>query len=537
MQHPSSVNNAEQLFELVAAIEDNQGIVSPLIAVCDDLVLRERLIAECEQKLAAGITVAQVWLEREEPSLRSAVARQVQDAEELGVCMVLGAEVLRSVSVSGEQTEIDKFMGYLQWGREGLRAFKFPIVLWLTEHVHLQMINLTDAARALDFWSWRRGDFRFKSEALGKADEQWSGLTLVKLENLVTEQERKSVRDLSLGQLYCELGKRYWRRFNRGRANKFHQEYSTARYYFRKAVELQSELGLEADLAETIRYRGLLLLDAKEYQDAIISLHWSLTLHQKVRNYRGEAQVLSDLGDAHYSLTEYREAISFHERSINLNIKIGNYQNEAKSLNKLGLTYHKFRKHKNALVLNERSLKVQREIGDREGKSRSLCNMAEVYKVLQRYELSWTLLRIALMLKREIGDREGEGKILSKLSFVHRKLRNYEIARDCCQRALLILQEVGDESFIAYTFSNLGYALTGLKQPKQALQAYREAYVLYEKMGVKDKAQDCREIIYQINYQLSNPFHRWTQRQQRRWQQQKHPLQKLWRWLQKLLSR
>jgi hypothetical protein len=50
----------------------------------------------------------------------------------------------------------ERFFFSLQWTREGLRDFCFPIVLWVTNELAKEL-----ADQAADFWSWRGGVFEF----------------------------------------------------------------------------------------------------------------------------------------------------------------------------------------------------------------------------------------------------------------------------------------------------------------------------------------------------------------------------------------
>jgi hypothetical protein len=44
----------------------------------------------------------------------------------------------------------------VQWTREGLRQFQFPLIIWLTPTIAANL-----AQQAPDFWSWRGGTFEF----------------------------------------------------------------------------------------------------------------------------------------------------------------------------------------------------------------------------------------------------------------------------------------------------------------------------------------------------------------------------------------
>jgi hypothetical protein len=149
--------NAEMYDRLLVSIEAGIGLLQIFIAVCDADRQREQIISEYERELAPDIGHYRVNLDRQEPSLRHAVASVVA-AQENTVVTVLGAETL---GLSGQSDEsLDKFFGYLQWTREALREFQTPIILWIPSRIFKEITK-----RSPDFWSWRNGVFQFQLES------------------------------------------------------------------------------------------------------------------------------------------------------------------------------------------------------------------------------------------------------------------------------------------------------------------------------------------------------------------------------------
>jgi tetratricopeptide (TPR) repeat protein len=147
--------NHEIYDRMLVSIEGSIGLLQIFIAVCDADDQRELIISDYEKELGANVQSYRVYLERQEPSLRKAIADTVT-VQEKAVVTVLGAETL---GLLGQDELLKKFFGYLQWTREALREFKLPIILWVPSRIFEQLAN-----RSPDFWSWRNGVFRFWSE-------------------------------------------------------------------------------------------------------------------------------------------------------------------------------------------------------------------------------------------------------------------------------------------------------------------------------------------------------------------------------------
>ncbi|NER39981.1 MAG: hypothetical protein F6J93_39645 [Oscillatoria sp. SIO1A7] len=155
----------DELVESIAAIKDKMSL---LIAVCDDSILRDRVIQGYETELEPlGFSAYRLKLARGEPSLRAAIAEVVQKESYLsqgGIAVLTVTEIEKLLyleGLDGDRTEQDKFFGYLQWTREALPRFKYPIVIWLTNEIKNKVIQY-----APDFWSWRGGVLRFSPQII-----------------------------------------------------------------------------------------------------------------------------------------------------------------------------------------------------------------------------------------------------------------------------------------------------------------------------------------------------------------------------------
>src|SRR4028119_173953 len=284
----SNLNNQNQdnYEDLLVSIEAGKDILNLLIAVCDDSDCRDRLIGDYEAELEPDIRRYRVELARGEPSLRSAIANLVEQEAYLqqrgkAVITVTGVERLRFFKQFGEsRSEQEVFFGYLQWTREAMREFPFSIVLWVTRQIEVLISN-----ESPDFWSWRKGVFRFdtkKTAAVSKtefepfrslvAEDDREPPSLIPLEDLqdliARTEQKKGLPDPSLASLYASMGKIYDRRIKSGECENFQQEYELAIEYFKKAIALQQELDMERELSSSLNYLAGLYYFQGRYSEA-----------------------------------------------------------------------------------------------------------------------------------------------------------------------------------------------------------------------------------------------------------------------------
>ena len=158
-----SPENQLALEDLLTGIEANENRLGIFITVCDDPRLKKEVIEAYELELEPTFRCYRLTLDKKEPRLKGLIAEQVEVDEKLqlgdmAVMTILGTERLFTLRLGEEQSEQEKFFGYLQWTREGLRDYPFAIVLWVTYQMQERL-----SRKAPDFWSWRQDVVRFVS--------------------------------------------------------------------------------------------------------------------------------------------------------------------------------------------------------------------------------------------------------------------------------------------------------------------------------------------------------------------------------------
>ncbi len=285
-----TIQNEDSYEDLLVSIEASEGILSLLIGVCDDNDFRERIIARYEAELQPDVRPYRVTLARGEPSLSAAIAQLVQGDEYLrqggrAVLTVTGIEQFYFLKLGAKRSEQEIFFGYLQWTREAMREFPFPIVLWVTHQIQASL-----SKKALDFWSWRKGvfwfvckrtsavpsreiaDLRFTIEErklLGTDEDDSSFIPLEDLQELIRQTEQQTGdKSPSLATLYARMGQIYRRRLDEGESQDYQKEQALAIEYCCKAIELQKELNLEIDLAASLNNLAALYKSQGRYNEA-----------------------------------------------------------------------------------------------------------------------------------------------------------------------------------------------------------------------------------------------------------------------------
>jgi tetratricopeptide (TPR) repeat protein len=561
MSQANLTSRNEDTYEsLISLIENSQGQLAPILVACDDMTLRNQIIDRYEQEARqAKIQPYRITL-GSEPSVRAGLAKWKESEVYLqqngeAVFTVTGAELLLWVKLrpEDEQSDLDKFFGYLQWTREGLRQFPYPIVLWVTHRILKEMPR-----RAPDFWSWRKTVLRFADETsdvkpvtshpislekpIRPVEPQPEDEFLPPLEELQTEiqqLESTSPESLSLATLYDRLGQVYAKRVNQGEANYLDQERQLAIAAFKKAIaryqssdnssalwsslnrlgnfldsqsrfteaidydqqalELVREIGDHAGEAKSLRGLGNSYNSLGQYQRAIDFYQQSLKIARKISDHEGEADSLIGLGNAYASLGKYQRAIDFYQQALKIEREIGALGGEAVVLGNLGNAYHSLGEYQRAIDLYQQTLEIKRKIGDFNGESGALCNLGNVYESLGEDENAIAFYRQALKIQREVGNRDWEANSLGGLGNVYRSLEQYQQAIDFYQQTLDIKREIGDLSGEAKSLFNMGHALAKLDHHFNAKRSYEQALEIYTQLKLDHQIEKCKTEIYAIN--------------------------------------
>jgi tetratricopeptide (TPR) repeat protein len=519
MNQSDELQNENAYEELVTVIESSQGTLALLIAVCDSRTLRSQIIDRYERELLPNIYTVRLQLNQKEPSLRAAIDHWlttnpwVKEQQRPIVLTVTGAEDLLWLNLRSDDedaTQLDKFYGYLQWTREGLREFPYPIVLWVTRRILRTM-----SRKSPDFWSWRRGVYRFVGDdavgmqpvgrmpepARSLPDESDDfGLALADVQELIDQTEAKQGKDaVSLTTLYDRLGQAYVRRIERGEATDLEREKELAIASFQKALGLEERFRLAADRMGTLARLGLFYQSQSLYREAIVFYEQSLKIARELGDHSSEASSLNNLGSAYKLLEQYPQAIEFYKQSLEINRQIGDRNNEAGSLINLGTAYWDLGQSQRAIDFHLQGLAIVRQVGNRDWEANALNGLGVNYHSLGQYPQALEFYQQSLEINRQIGDRHGESTSLHNLGNVYYSFRQYSQAIEFYQQSLEIKRRIGDRNGEASSLYNLARALAKLDNHWQALKNYQQAQQIYEELQLKYWTEQCKISIYELN--------------------------------------
>ncbi|WP_055075747.1 tetratricopeptide repeat protein [Pseudanabaena sp. 'Roaring Creek'] len=247
-----SSQNQRNLRRLLMSVQASYGRLNLLIAICDNRRYRDELIGSYEKELTAkGTSCHRVRIDRQQPSLKQCLKDLVSQEPVLmsvgkpAIVTVLGTDELLGIRLNELKSAQEQFFFSAQWTREGLRDFKFPIVIWLTPEIATSL-----SQQAPDFWSWRGGVFEFSqsisvpinfssatyelSNQVESAQENFTNANPVDLQKQIDNLLSQDPDSPLLASLYNSLADAYVNNI----------QYNQAEYAYRKALDLyERQLG------------------------------------------------------------------------------------------------------------------------------------------------------------------------------------------------------------------------------------------------------------------------------------------------------
>ncbi|MCC3527004.1 MAG: tetratricopeptide repeat protein [Microcoleus sp. PH2017_22_RUC_O_B] len=506
--------NDDNYDDLLVSIEAGKDILNLLMAVCDDSDFRDRIISDYEAELEPDIRRYRVELARGEPSMRSAIANLVAQEAYLqqqgkAVITVTGVEKLRFFKQLGEsRSEQEVFFGYLQWTREALRDFRFSIVLWVTRQIEVLISN-----ESPDFWSWRKGVFRFdtkKTAAITKEEfeplrllveddrELPSLIPLQDLPDLIAQMEqKKGLRYPRLASLYTSLGKVYDKRIKSGECENFQQEYELAIEYFKKAIGLQQELYMNLELSSSLSCLAALYKSQGRYSEAEPLYLQALEILRPSRHeyHLSLATPLNNLAGVYKSQGRYSEAEMLYLQALEIDTRylLEDDCSLAIDLNNLAVLYRSQGRYSEAEMLYLQALKIDRRslAEDHPSSAIRLNNLALLYKSQGRYSEAETLYLQALKIhKRSLSeDQFSLATNLNNLAGLYRSQGRYSEAEPLYLEALEIYRRSSLPEYhprLATGFNNLALLYKSQGRYSEAEKLYLQALKIHRRSLPKD---------------------------------------------------
>lgn len=278
-----------------------------------------------------------------------------------------------------------------------------------------------------------------------------------------------------------------WCHFCRGALCRAGSQPREALAAFERALALFREVKDRRGEADTLHDIGSVYQSTGPYAEALRYYQDCLKLFREMGNRRGEANALGNLGNVCRSLGRYAEALRHYQDCLKIKRERGDRREEAITLGNLGNVYQSMGDYAEALRFHQDSLKIDREFGDRAGVAGSLGNIGLVYESTGRYDEALRSHQDSLKIMRELGDWNGEARTLNNIGLVHHATGQYAEALRSHQDSLKIVRQRGDRPGEADSLGNIGIVYCSTGRYAEALRCQQDNLKIVRELGDRKK--------------------------------------------------
>ncbi|QFR03055.1 tetratricopeptide repeat protein [Streptomyces phaeolivaceus] len=181
----------------------------------------------------------------------------------------------------------------------------------------------------------------------------------------------------------------------------------------------------------------------------------ALAAVRRAANPRGEAVLLTGLGQLRYEQDRFDEADRYFREALAGFVRLGDIGGQATALAGIAVVGKERGNFTEATACLEQALSAFEALGDAAGAAGALYDLGAILREKGNSEEATAQLRKALAIHRSIGSRRGEGLVLRAIGLVHRADGDLARAEEQCARALDLLRSVGDRLMEAYAVQAL----------------------------------------------------------------------------------
>lgn len=262
---------------------------------------------------------------------------------------------------------------------------------------------------------------------------------------------------------------------------------------YQQAIEAyQTALPIYQDMSgiEELSGGAALRLFSKTDQEEVINTF-------RNRQRAGEADTLSELGNAYLTLGQYQRAIELFQQALSIYQQLGIREEELKTLAKVGSTYSVIGQLQEGFRFYQQAIKVSDKIDDQKLRADLLMFLSFYFIVIafEDYEQSINAYQEALAIYQKLGLKGEEAGSFAILGMTYTVHKQYQLAIPFYRQGLAIAQEINAPQLEAWILQSMGSALLNDGRPTEAEPLLFKAIKIFESLRIELK-QDTDKISF-----------------------------------------
>jgi tetratricopeptide (TPR) repeat protein len=282
------------------------------------------------------------------------------------------------------------------------------------------------------------------------------------------------------------------------------RELDKALEYFKKALDLDGELGRQEGVAADLGNIGIVYYFKGELDKALEYCGKALKLDEELGSKEGMAANYGNIGIVYAAKGELDKALEYYEKALKLDEELGSKEGMAANYGNVGVVYKNKGELEKALKYCEKALRLHEELKNKEGMANQLGNIGNIYFTKGEFDKALEYYEKALKMYEELGMKEGVAADLGSIGNVYTTKGELDKALGYYEKALKVYEELGKKEGIAADYANIGVVYRIKGELEKALECQEEALKIFKERGNRIETAQTLANIGEVFIQKGN---------------------------------
>lgn len=260
---------------------------------------------------------------------------------------------------------------------------------------------------------------------------------------------------------------------------------------------------------DTTQVRRLLSLSRRyqrsDYDSCLLYARRAIDLSVQLGNEEQVASIYNEIGDVQGERGMHDSAKASFEKALAFYVKEKDTLRISRVYNNLGLMHRYSGNHAESLEAFMQSLRYKEKIhASAKDLATAYQNIGSALAIMQDFEVAEKWMKDALELFRQVGDSSNYYVAVMNLSTVYRDLQRYEESIDLLMEAYHYRLRNGNRNQLGTCLYNLALSSQLNNDTEKAISYYREALVVFDKLGNKRRMMACHQRLANLYYDIED---------------------------------
>ncbi|NET76492.1 CHAT domain-containing protein [Okeania sp. SIO1F9] len=260
--------------------------------------------------------------------------------------------------------------------------------------------------------------------------------------------------------------------------------------FYSQAILFYREINDFSEEAYSLRTIGKIYYDLGNKEKALEAFEQAGKVFLENGEEKKAVNILINIAREDYiKFGDKETALQFYYQAIPISQKLGDYKKEAWIWRTIGQLYYELENPNKALETFNQAQSIYQKNNDRSGEAWTIYEIGKSYTILGDFKKALDSYQQALPIYEQENDApfrdERSLDIFIRMSRIYAYLGDSDKALELCQKSLSYSQEILQSKTISNTevFREIGKLCYQINSPKNALNAFDQYRIIYQKLG------------------------------------------------------